>query len=239
MSQRWQIFILLEGLLGLFFLYQMFTTPVALAMTIIGGLLLLWGTKRHFGRRVALLVGGVLLTLAVATNAAIWMMLAVAMIFFATSMWGANPAGTWPMPWVQKHFLTLKTKEPPLRNGSRTRHAWFGDTTIGDQAFAWDDINMTVFSGDTIIDLGNTLLPPNDNAIVIRKGFGKTRILVPIGVGIEINHSAIHGQLHVNGVDYLMQNETLVQYSDDFDTAPRRIRLITSTIVGDVEVMFV
>lgn len=46
---------------------------------------------------------------------------------------------------------------------------------------------MAILAGDTIVDLGNTLLPKEDSIVIVRKGFGRTRILVPYGIGILLN----------------------------------------------------
>ena len=58
-----------------------------------------------------------------------------------------------------------------------------------------NDLNAIGLTGDINIEslgtplLGNTLLPKEDNIIIIRKGFGRTRILVPLGVAILLEHS--------------------------------------------------
>ncbi|MGC3124522.1 cell wall-active antibiotics response protein LiaF, partial [Enterococcus faecalis] len=73
---------------------------------------------------------------------------------------------------------------------------------IGNNIYESDDINIDLISGDTIIDLGNTLLPKVDNIIIIRKGFGRTRILVPLGVAFLLEHSTFYGTVRFEEEKY-------------------------------------
>lgn len=233
------IFLLIEALLLLWFGYQLVTTPPAIIGLIIGIGLLVWNSKRKKDRPIMLIVGIVMISISVMINPAIWIMLAIAVLFIGVGGAMGDPHNNLAraMPWMHKQFYTVNTVEPMEKGGTRTRRPWFGDFTIGQAPFEWDDINLCVAAGDTIIDLGNTLLPERDNVVVVRKGFGKTRILVPIGVGVSINHSALYGQLHFNQTELTVHNETITQYSEGYADAPRRIRLVTSTLIGDVEVL--
>ena len=80
-------------------------------------------------------------------------------------------------------------------NNERKRQQLFGNQRIGNDVYEWDDINIAVISGDTIIDLGNTLLPKDDNIVIVRKGIGRTRILVPLGVAIRLEHATLVGNV--------------------------------------------
>ena len=65
-------------------------------------------------------------------------------------------------------MVETAAKEPKMANGLNA--AGFANERIGNNIYEWDDINIDLISGDTIIDLGNTLLPKEDNIIIIRKG---------------------------------------------------------------------
>ncbi len=74
---------------------------------------------------------------------------------------------------------------------------------------------------------------------MIRKGFGKTRILVPIGVGVAVEHATFYGRLHFENADSMLHSQSVTMYSQDYDDAPRRIHIITNVVVGDLEVLAV
>lgn len=235
MNRSWQLFWVIE--LGLFCVlgYQILTNPAVLIALVVGLVAVLLGCKLRFGRAFWLTFGVVLIILAVFINPAVWVMLFIAAIavlrfFSETSGFG---------PWSKKAFVTVATKDPEARAGTRLRRPWFGNERIGSEPFTWDNINMTVAAGDTIIDLGNTILPKGDSTIVVRKGVGKTRILVPVGVGVMVSHSGGFGTLTMDGQEVPVHTETVEQFSNDYDSAARRIHILTNVVIGDVEVLAV
>ncbi|WP_179395222.1 cell wall-active antibiotics response protein LiaF [Lacticaseibacillus absianus] len=237
MKRRWQLFWLIE--LGLLLLlgFQTVTNPSSLIGVIFGSCALLLGLKGRFWRTFWLTLGTVLMVVSVFINPTVWVMLFIALIALLRFFSGSQHDRV--MPWAKKQYVAVRAKTPMEKGGTRKRHAWFGDETIGSGVFEWDDLNMTLAAGDTIVDLGNTLLPTGDNTIVIRKGFGKTRVLVPVGVGVLVDHSAVIGDLTLDGVELSLHNEAVKHYSPDYDSASRRIHIITNVIVGDLEVLSV
>lgn len=140
-------------------------------------------------------------------------------------------------PWKRKSLVVVETSSTTEKNGKRMKRPWIGNERIGNAIYEWDDINFSILAGDTIIDLGNTLLPKDESFVVIRKGFGKTRILVPVGVGVMIEHSAIRGKISFEGDSYTLKNETVKMYSDQYEESIRKIKIITNVLIGDIEVI--
>lgn len=141
------------------------------------------------------------------------------------------------IPWQEKEIIIVETAKSLPKNGKRFKRNWLGNERIGNSVYEWDDINLTVLMGDTIVDLGNTLLPKDESYVIVRKGFGKTRILVPAGIGIMIQHSAFKGKVHFEKDVFVLNNESLKLYSEQYDKNTRKIKLITTVLVGDLEVI--
>nr|WP_164508459.1 cell wall-active antibiotics response protein LiaF [Lacticaseibacillus baoqingensis] len=226
----------MEAALLLLLCYQIVTSPPLLVGVVSGVLALILGAHVHFWKTLWLTFGSLLIVISVFVNPTVWIMLFLAVLAGMHLFTGKSSRVG---PWARKHFIAVTTREPGKKAGQQHHQPWFGDSTVGQTQFEWDDINMIVAAGDTIIDLGNTLLPKGDNTVVIRKGLGKTRVLVPVGVGIAIDHAAVIGTLSVNGQELPLRNEHITYYSDEYDTATRRIHLLTNVVVGDVEVLAV
>ncbi|MCB2487462.1 hypothetical protein KQ783_15550, partial [Listeria monocytogenes] len=79
--------------------------------------------------------------------------------------------------------------------------------------YEWDDINIQTGIGDTIRDLGNTVLPTGESVIMIRRVSGKIRILVPFDIGICIEQSAIFGNIQYDKESTSIQNNSIKVYS--------------------------
>lgn len=130
----------------------------------------------------------------------------------------------------------VETTDPTSHNGER-KQSWIGNDRIGTQVFEWDDINVAILAGDTIVDLGNTLLPKEDSIVIVRKGFGRTRILVPYGIGILFEHATLYGKVEFDEETQVLRNETIKMYSEDYDESPRRLKSHHEYLSGDVEVI--
>jgi predicted membrane protein len=141
--------------------------------------------------------------------------------------------------WQKRHMMIVETKEPRLHDDRKKKQKLFGNERVGGQVYEWDDININILAGDTIIDLGNTLLPKTDNVIMIRKGVGKTRVLVPMGVGVQIEHGAVLGNILFEEEKIDLHNESLTLYSKNFDQTTRHLKIVSNTLIGDIEVIVV
>jgi lia operon protein LiaF len=240
----WRIFLIVEAILLITLGWQLFSHVPSLVFLVLGGLSLhiaIKSKQRRFLTSFFGLFGILSIAITLLTNPTIWLMVIVA-IFFALTQgydWHAQEKHLRWLPWHKKAFHAVKTCEPEMHAGDVAQTSWFGNQTIGNDVFEWNDINLVLAAGDTIVDLGNTLLPKADNTIVIRKGIGRTRILVPIGTAVMLDHTALVGSVTFNNKQYKMGNTALKLYSKDYDENPRRIKLLTNVLIGDLEVIFV
>lgn len=136
-------------------------------------------------------------------------------------------------------FIMVKFDEVKKETAKLERNQWFGnDDRTTDDIYSWSDINFTKLIGNTIFDLGNTILPKDQNIIIIRKGFGNTKILVPEEVSISLDVSILAGGLKIGEEEISMKNETFKWQSERYETNARKIKLVANVLVGEVEVVF-
>ncbi|UII56480.1 cell wall-active antibiotics response protein LiaF [Cytobacillus spongiae] len=113
----------------------------------------------------------------------------------------------------------------------------FGEKKTPDYVYEWNDINIQAGIGDTVIDLGYTVLPKGETVIFIRNFVGKVQVYVPYDLEVCVNHSVIAGTTTV--FDYHqsnMINQNLHIQTAGFDRATQKIKIFTSFFVGDLEV---
>lgn len=242
MNSSWKFFFIIEALLLILAGYQLINNPAAIVFLTLAVINLLYALKKsiktsfnQFQLIVSLVVIGLILLI---SSPMIWIMMIFAVVFIGLK--GVEVSGVelfQNAPWRKKHMLMVETAESEPKNGRRFKRPWIGNQRIGSNVYEWDDINFTIISGDTIIDLGNTLLPKTDNVIMIRKGFGRTRVLVPVGIGIVLEHSTLLGNVIFEDEFFRIKNESLKVYSQDYDDNNRRLKIVTSTLMGDVEVI--
>ena len=241
MKNPWRFFIVIEAILFVIALWQIVNSPGLAILLVVGIIITSYAAKkipRKNFNNFLMVVGIIFILIGLLNSPAIWIMLLFAILFIGLK--GVEISGvdfTQRAPWRKKQMIIVETTTTESKNGRRFKRPWFANERIGTNVYEWDDININLFSGDTIIDLGNTLLPKDDSIIIIRKGFGKTRILIPLGVAVVLEHSTFYGNVIFEDEKYQLKNESLKVFSNDFDSNNRRLKIITNSLVGDVEVI--
>lgn len=241
MQSSWRFFIVVEALLFIWAIYQLIdNVPILmfLVFSIINLIYVMKKKRKSSFNQFQKIASLVVLTLCLLSSPAVWLMLVIGVLFIGLK--GVEVSGISlfeSAPWRKKQMVMVKTTSSEPKAGRRFKRQWIGSQRFGSNTYEWNDINMAIISGDTIIDLGNTLLPKDDNVVIIRKGFGRTRLLVPTGIGVMLEHSTMVGQVSFENESYQLKNESIKLYSQDYDDATRRLKVITNTLFGDVEVI--
>ena len=142
---------------------------------------------------------------------------------------------------MQKHesYQLVHLEQTPKRV-KRERMHWFGNQDYFNQGgvYPFDDINIVRIFGNDVIDLTEVALTGADNVIVVRKSMGTTRVIVPLGVEVDLTASAIYGHLgFLDLVDSDLRNESVKFQSHHFLNSNKRVKLVISVFFGDVEVI--
>ncbi|GAB2542619.1 cell wall-active antibiotics response protein LiaF [Gracilibacillus alcaliphilus] len=117
------------------------------------------------------------------------------------------------------------------------QNKWFGKYHTTDEGFIWQDLNFQSAVGDVVIDLNDTMLPPEEAVIIIRQLAGKVTIIVPYDVEIILDHTVVFGDIHVfdhseaNAFNRHIQLQTKDYYASD-----QRVKIFTQMIAGKLEV---
>lgn len=106
-----------------------------------------------------------------------------------------------------------------------------------DNEFYEDHINLSFFSGNNIIDLGNSFLSNGEKIVMIQKIYGRTRIILPRDMGLQMNISMIHGRVIFEQQTYLLQIENFQWKTPQYFESTRRINLMVTVAFGDIEVI--
>lgn len=117
------------------------------------------------------------------------------------------------------------------------RNRWIGVDQHESDYYAFDDINIIRLSGTDVIDLTNVIVSGKDNVIIIQKIFGSTKILVPIDVAVRLDISAVYASVrYFDFEEYDLRNESLKLWREEDEQSLKSVKLIISTLAGDVEV---
>ncbi|MBS4762306.1 cell wall-active antibiotics response protein [Carnobacteriaceae bacterium zg-ZUI252] len=128
---------------------------------------------------------------------------------------------------------------PTQYHAQVTKDTWLDPSVSLDGSFSFEDIHDTSLIGDTVINLTQTILPDTNSVIVLHKGFGDIRILVPLDVGVLLSCHTLYGNVLFEKEDYTLKNAKLTMYSNNYVTSSKKIKIVTTVYIGNVEVMYV
>ncbi|MCL1950761.1 MAG: cell wall-active antibiotics response protein LiaF [Turicibacter sp.] len=111
-----------------------------------------------------------------------------------------------------------------------------GQLKSPDAIYDLDDMDFQFGMGDVSIDLSSTLIPEGETVIMIRGMVGKIQLSIPYDVELSVQTSTLIGRLHILDHGDRFFNSTQKYRSKDYQVASRKIRIIASTLIGDIEV---
>ena len=122
----------------------------------------------------------------------------------------------------------------------REKNRWFGNLHhfSSYQTCRFDDINLFRLMGKDTIHLEHVILSNHDNVIILRKLVGTTRIIVPVDVEVSLSANSLYGDLtFFDQPKRSLRNEQFHQETRDYLKSPKSVKILLTTMVGDVEVV--
>ena len=122
----------------------------------------------------------------------------------------------------------------------REKNRWFGNLHhfSSYQTCRFDDINLFCLMGKDTIHLEHVILSNHDNVIILRKLVGTTRIIVPVDVEVSLSANSLYGDLtFFDQSKRALRNEQFHQETRDYLKSPKSVKILLTTMVGDVEVV--
>ena len=122
----------------------------------------------------------------------------------------------------------------------REKNRWFGylHHFSSYQTCRFDDINLFRLMGKDTIHLEHVILSNHDNVIILRKLVGTTRIIVPVDVEVSLSVNSLYGDLtFFDQPKRSLRNEQFHQETRDYLKSPKSVKILLTTMVGDVEVV--
>ena len=122
----------------------------------------------------------------------------------------------------------------------KEKNRWFGNLHhfSSYQTCRFDDINLFRLMGKDTIHLEHVILRNHDNVIILRKLVGTTRIIVPVDVEVSLSVNSLYGDLtFFDQPKRSLRNEQFHQETRDYLKSPKSVKILLTTMVGDVEVV--
>ena len=122
----------------------------------------------------------------------------------------------------------------------KEKNRWLGDIHhfSSNDSCRFDDINLFRMVGKDTIHLEEVILTNHDNVIILRKGIGDTKIIVPVDVAVSLKVNSLYGELSFLGQTVReLRNESISLTTPDFDRANKSVKIVIASLIGNVEVV--
>ena len=116
---------------------------------------------------------------------------------------------------------------------------WIGDLQhFSKQSRGYRDLNVIRIFGNDTLHLEEVAICNWDNVVIIRKGFGNTKIILPIDLELHLQINTLYGDLKFLELPVRkMRNETIDIETAHYRRSHRSVKIVLVGIVGDVEVI--
>ncbi|MFC4619979.1 cell wall-active antibiotics response protein LiaF [Camelliibacillus cellulosilyticus] len=133
---------------------------------------------------------------------------------------------------------TDDTAGPETVSSGMVKSSLFGDLHLMHHRFELEDMNVWHGIGDVKIDLSKAIIHEGETVLVINGWLGDIDIYVPYDLDVSVNATVTFGDL-----DILNQKQGGIQRhisvaTKDYRTSTRRVKIILSLFIGDIDVRF-
>jgi lia operon protein LiaF len=138
---------------------------------------------------------------------------------------------------IEDSIGKLQTGETIIKRSPLFTNSMFGHKKTPEHVYEWNDINIQGIYGDTVIDLSNTVLPKGESLITMRHLVGNVTVFIPYDLEVSVNQSALIGSSTVfEHHDDRFINQTIIFQTPNYESSEQKIKLITSMMLGNLEV---
>jgi lia operon protein LiaF len=189
--------------------------------------------KSPFAASVLIAMGVGFLLLAIFTSFSFALIFAVLVIYNSYQLFRSSS---------NKSNLSFNIEPDPFESQSYIQiEPYFRNKLIGEyrnlkQSYPISDINIQTGFGDIFIDLSDTILPQGETVILIRGLIGNIYLNVPSDIGMSVQMSLLCGKMNLLKDGKTAFNMTQKYQSVDYKNSSRKIKIVVSLLLGDIEV---
>ncbi len=226
------------GLIVLFIEVTFFNSGVIFS-GFVSGVLIYLGRKKFKGTfgKLVFWIGCISLFFTIANMMTVKFVLIGIILYFVLQYFQSRKNPTVIKPEIEESTTELVTEEPIIKTKSLFDNVFIGRQKTSDHVYEWNDINIQTGIGDTTIDLSNTVLPKGESIISIRNFVGNVEILIPYEMEASVYHSVITGSTTIfQHEERRVFNQVLSYQTEDYKGSEQKIKIVTSFLIGNLEV---
>lgn len=135
--------------------------------------------------------------------------------------------------------ISYSTKTEKVLVSPSIKSSFIGDIRLTKERFELRDMNIRNGIGDIKIDLSRAIIDEGETVIVIHGLIGDIDVYVPYDLDVSVQASVTVGDIEVFENRQSGFNRTIFVESKDFRQSPRRVKIVLSLFIGDLDVRYI
>lgn len=144
-----------------------------------------------------------------------------------------------PRPIEEEERMSYSTKKEKVMVSPTIKSSFIGDIRLTKERFELRDMNIRNGIGDIKIDLSRAIINEGETVIVIHGLIGDIDIYVPYDLDVSVQASVTVGDIEVFENRQSGFNRNIFVESKEYSQSPRRIKIVLSLFIGDLDVRYV
>ncbi len=231
-------FAILLAVVLLFIEIVFFNSGIVFSLLVAGGLFYFGRKEKHrFLGKLLFWAGIIFFVISIMNMMTVKFFLLAVLIYLLYEFYRSKKNPERIAPELKEPEPVQAEREPLVRKKPLFENVFFGEKRTPEHVYEWNDVNIQTGIGDTVIDLSYTVLPRGETVIFIRKLIGNVHVLIPYDVEVNVNHSVITGRAVIfENREERFFNQSLIVQTEGYEKAEQKIKIITSFLLGDLEV---
>jgi lia operon protein LiaF len=140
---------------------------------------------------------------------------------------------------LQRMRIESPVNPGQILSAKESRSALIGDFHLTSGRFELHHLHIWHGIGDVVIDLSRALIEEDETFLVIDGWVGDITVYAPVDLPISVTAEVTLGDMEIFGHRQGGLNRHVAMKSQDYETATRKVKLIISLIVGDIDVKYI
>ncbi|WP_096201463.1 cell wall-active antibiotics response protein LiaF [Bacillus sp. FJAT-45350] len=130
-------------------------------------------------------------------------------------------------------------KKEKILTAPTFKSTFIGDLHLLHHQFELRDMNIRNGIGDIKIDLSKAIIPEGETVVIIQGWIGDIDIYIPYDLDVHVQSMVTIGDLNVLESRQSGFNPTIEYSTSDYKEAERRVKIVLSLFIGDIDVRYV
>ncbi len=135
--------------------------------------------------------------------------------------------------------MRIQTPVNQKNAAKESRSSLIGDFHLTSGRFELRNLHIWHGVGDVVIDLSRALIQEEEAFLVINGWVGGITIYVPVDLPVSVAAEVTIGDMEVFGHRQGGLNRHVVMSAENYEETPRKVKIIVSLIVGDIDVKYI